>query len=376
MISALDIRRLRDRLEKLEEPVLTVYLGVNAARPENQGQAYLIRLKNALGELDAPEELKNRLFEAVEGERAGGRTLVVFAAGDGLMERYALQVELPESVRYGEPHMAPFALAYDENERYGFAVVDAEEFRFFVNSPVADPSKAGGEEVSGFYEEVDVSPSRPSPRGGAEHDAESRRNEENVGKFLSELGEITRDTAFKRKVRNLILAGPKERTSEFRERLPNEIRGRVVAETHVPNGESDGEILKRLEAARKEAEHERGFRLLEEAREKGIRGAKETLDALQEGRVYHILAAWEFDALARQDEGGRWSVLEAGGSDARPVIDVLVNLADAGGARLEFLRSEDEVAETPEEDLREQTATGPGDALLREFGGLTGLPRY
>ncbi|MBA2374776.1 MAG: peptide chain release factor 3, partial [Rubrobacter sp.] len=82
MISASDIQNLRTRLEGLGESVLTVYLEVNAARPENQGQAYLIRLKNALNDLDAPEELKNRVFETVEGEKAGGRTLVLFAAGD------------------------------------------------------------------------------------------------------------------------------------------------------------------------------------------------------------------------------------------------------------------------------------------------------
>lgn len=384
MISASDIQNLRTRLENLGEPVLTVYLGVNAARPENQGQAYLVRLKNALGELDAPEELKNRVFETVEGGRVGGRTLVLFAAGDGLMETYALQVELPESIRYGVPHIAPFALAYDENERYGFAIVDAEEFRFFVNSPVADPSEAGGEDVSGFYEEVDLRPGSPGPRSGSDHDAMSRRAEANVSAFFNELGDTTRDIAIKNRVRNLVLAGTKERTSEFRERLPNEMKDRVVSETHVPQGDSDGEILKRLEAARQTAEHERESRLLEEARESGIRGAKETLDALQEGRVYHILAAWELEARASQDEGGRWHVSDGvseggaegnGNSEARPMMDVLVELADASGARLEFLRSEDEVAETPEED-RQRTATGPGDALLREFDGLTGLPRY
>lgn len=377
MISTADIQRLRSRLENLDRPVLTVYLGVNAARPENQGQAYLVRLKNALKEIEAPEELKNRVFESVENEQVGGRTLVIFADEDGMMERYALQVELPESIRYGAPHMAPFALAYDENERYGFAIVDAEEFRFFINSPVADPSEAGGEDVSGFYEEIDFSPSRPYPRGGRDEDMISRRTEDNVREFFNQLGEMTRDAALKNKTRNIIVAGTKERTSEFRESLPNEVKERVVAETHVQHDAPDGDILKRLEEARQEAEYERESRLLEEAREKGIRGAKETLDALQEGRVYHVLAAWELDAFAGQDEGGRWHVVEQDqDTETRPLMDALVELADASGARIEFLRSDDEVAETPNEDRRKQTATGPGDALLREFDGLTGFPRY
>lgn len=376
MISTADIQRLRREVEGRERPVLTVYLGVSAAREENQGQAYLIRLKNALRDLDAPEALKDRVYETVEGQWVGGRTLVIFADEDGFMESYALQVELPESVRYGDPHMAPFALAYDENERYGFAIVDAESFRFFVNSPVADPSEAGGEEVSGFYEEVEMSPTSPGPRGSSDRELQSRRAEDNISEFFNELGDITRDVAIKNKARNLIVAGTKERTSEFRERLPNEMKERVVAETHIPHDAPDGDILARLEEARQKAEQEREFRLLEEARERGVRGAKETLDALQEGRVHHVLAAWELEAFARQDEGGRWHVLESEGENARPIRDVLVELADASGAKIEFLRSDDEVAETPNEDQRKQTATGPGDALLREFDGLTGLPRY
>lgn len=379
MISTEDIRRLKERMESADRPILTVYLSVNAARPENQGQAHLIRLKNALKELDAPGDLKDRVFESVEGGGVGGRTLVLFADEDGMMERYALQVELPESVHYGKPHMAPFALGYDENERYGFAIVDAESLRFFVNSPVADPSEAGGEDVSGFYEEVETSPGSPGPRSGSDHDAMSRRTEDNISEFFNELGGVTRDAAIKNKARNLIIAGTKERTSEFRERLPNEMKERVVAEAHIPHDAPDGEILKRLEAAREEAEYDRETRLLEEAREKGVRGAKETLDALQEGRVYHILASWELDALAGMDEGGRWHIVEdteAESPGLRPMMDILVELAEASGARLEFLRSDDEVAEHPTEDQKQKTATGPGDELLREFGGLTGLPRY
>jgi hypothetical protein len=85
--------------------VLSIYLSVNARYPENQGQAYKVRLKDALREMeDLPEELDQQVRESVEGEvRQHARTVVFFAAQDGLFERYDLQLDLPEAYRFGEP---------------------------------------------------------------------------------------------------------------------------------------------------------------------------------------------------------------------------------------------------------------------------------
>lgn len=387
MTRTADIQNLKERLGGAGGPVLSIYLDVNAARPENQGQAYLTRLKEKLGETEeAPEDLKQRVFDALEGEQPGGRTLVVFAGEDGLFEWHATQVGIPESVSYGEPRLAPLALAMDENERYGFVVVDAEEFRFFVNSPVADPAEAGGEDVSGFYEEADLDPSEPSPRGGAEHDAQSRRKEENISRFFDGLGETTRDLAFREGVKHLILAGPKERTSEFRERLPKEIQGYVAGETHVQRGAPDGEVLSRLEDARRRAERERKNSLVEEIRERGVRGVKDTIEALQEGRVYHVVALWDLDAEVRWSDAEGLVITDVTskespftGEETRPRLlsDVLVDLAAARGARLEFVRSEDEVAQTPNEDAeREHPQNDAARVLLEEFDGLAGRLRY
>ena len=46
-----DIKRLKERLEGHPGPVLSVYLSVNARYPENQGQAYKVRLRDALEEM-------------------------------------------------------------------------------------------------------------------------------------------------------------------------------------------------------------------------------------------------------------------------------------------------------------------------------------
>ena len=386
MAQPTDVQRLREQFEGREGEILSVYLSVNAEFPENQRQAYLTRLKDALRELEVPDELADRVQETAEGEQPRARTLVFFAGEDGLFEEYRLQVDLEDAYRYGEPYLVPLVLALDEHEPYAVALFDAEEYRFFVTSPAGEAGEASGSAGSGFFREVDVSPSEPYPRGGMDQETESRRTEANLHEWYNELGELTRRLTFQEGARHLILAGPKERTAEFRETLPQDIRDRVAAEEPVATGAPEGEILKRLEGVREEAEQRRKAALLEEAREKGIHGVKDTIEALQEGRVYHLLVLWSLDgeirwsdadALAVTDITQEKSPYSGEETRVRPLIDVLVDLAAARGARIEFVEEEEPVAGTPNEDL-ENTGAGEnlGATLREEFDGLVGLLRY
>src|SRR5918911_1528732 len=155
-----DIRRLKERLEGQPGPVLSVYLSVNARIPENQGQAYKVRLREALEEMEVPEEIAERVQGSFEDQaHPGARTVAFFAAKDGVFERYDLQLDLPEAYRFGEPYLAPLVLALDEHESYGVALVDAEEFRFFVSAPIGSPAEGSEGASSGFFKEADLNPS-------------------------------------------------------------------------------------------------------------------------------------------------------------------------------------------------------------------------
>jgi hypothetical protein len=387
MTQAQDVRRIKERLEGHPGPVLSVYLNVNARHAENQRQAYKTRLKDALEELEVPEELAGRIREEVdEIYRPGARTLVFFVAEDGLFERYGLQLDLPEAYRFGEPYLAPLVLALDEQEPYGVALLDAEEFRFFVSAPMEEPAGGSEGDSSGFFREVDLKPSQPYPRGGADFEPVSRRSEANVHKWYNELGELTRRLAFQDNVRHLILAGPKERTADFRSRLPQEIRERVVAEEHVATGAPEGEILSRLEAVQERAENQRKADLIAQARENGVRGVKETVEALQEGRVHHLVVLWGLEGEIRWCDHEELAITDMTREECpfcgcptrvRSLIDALIDLAAARSARFDFVRAEDEVAETPSEDIeRERNRNELADVLREDFDGIVGLLRF
>ncbi|MBV9455615.1 MAG: hypothetical protein JOZ19_16110 [Rubrobacter sp.] len=387
MTLAQDVRRLKERLEGHPGPVLSVYLSVNARYPENQGQAYKVRLKDALEEMEVPGELARPIREAVEEEvHPGARTLIFFAAEDGLFERYGLQVDLPEAYRFGEPYLAPLVLALDEHEPYGVALFDAERFRFFVSAPMEEPAGGSHGATSGFFKEVDLRPSRPYPRGGMDYEPTSRRTEANVHKWYNELGQLTRELAFQDDVRHIILAGPKERTADFRERLPQEIKDRVVVEQNIPSEAPEKRFFDRLEAIHERAENERKAGLIARARDQGVRGVKDTIEALQEGRVHHLIALWglegetrwcPFDDLAITDVSADECPFCDRETQIRPLMEVLIDLATARNARLDFVRAVNPVAETPNEDLeRGHDQDEVADVLRDEFDGLVGLLRY
>lgn len=388
-----DLQNLKQRLEEHERPVLSVYLSVNPRYQENQGQAYKIRFKDALkGMEDLPREMAGRVREEVEDGTPppGARTFVFFAAPDGFFERYDLQVDLPEVFRLGDPHIAPLVLAIDEHEPYGVAIVEAEEFRFFVSSPLVSPEEDRGERVgSGFFKQVDTKPHGmyPVSGGSTDMDPAGRAQDAHLHRFYKEVGKLTQKLAYANKVRRLILAGTKERTSAFREALPQPVKEMVVAEEHLATGAPDGEILERLEEVVERTEREQEAALIDEVREKGVRGIKDTIEALQEGRVYQVVALWNIGGEIRWCDHDNLAITKIAreecpycGRDTRvrPLNDVLVDLATARDARVEYVPARNNtVAATPNEDIeKERTPDEPADVLRQEFEGLGGLLRY
>ena len=117
-----------------------------------------------------------------------------------------------------------------------------------------------------------------------------------------------------------------------------------------------------------------------------MRGIKDTVEALQEGRVYQVLALWGLDAEIRWCDHDELAITEMAqeecpycGRDTRvrPLNDVLVDLAAARDARVEYFVANNGVAATPNEDIeKERTPEEPADILRQEFEGLAGLLRY
>jgi hypothetical protein len=151
MIGKEEVRRIKETLKGLQPPVLSLYLDLNPAKPENANRAYALRAKDAMKALSVPEALAERVLELLKHEVVQAKTLALFA-NEKRLELFPLQVELPlvsgvhtafldekESrlltdgalAHYGEPFLVPLVYALDEYERYGVVYLDQEKWRVF-----------------------------------------------------------------------------------------------------------------------------------------------------------------------------------------------------------------------------------------------------
>jgi hypothetical protein len=93
------------------------------------------------------------------------------------------------------------------------------------------------------------------------------------------------------------------------------------------------------------------------------------MGALQEkNRVYHLMASWDLggtmrwcdnDGLVVRDPQARECPFCGQQTRERPTLDTLIDLSNARGARVDFVRGDNE-----------------NSAALHEFGGLAGLVRF
>jgi hypothetical protein len=164
------------------------------------------------------------------------------------------------------------------------------------------------------------------------------------------------------------------------------VKEKVVAEENVATNAPEAEIMEQFEAIQEGAERKREDGLIEKARENGVRGVKDTIEALQEGRVFHVIALYELEGEIRWCDHDELAIMNIAQEECpfcgrqtrvRPLMDVLIDLATNRGARLEYVRARDEFGETPNEDIEKQREQkDAADVLREEFEGLAGLLRY
>ena len=379
MIGKEEIRRIRELIGAKEGPVLSLYVDVNPAKPENAGRAYALRAKDAMKALEVPGDLSERVLEVLQNQVLEARTAVFFA-GEDLFEVLPLQVELPlvNSVKtafldekagrylvdgvlahWGEPFLLPLVYALDEYERYGIVYVDRERWRVF------EVFLGEIEEVHDAFLALDTEAWRrlslDAPgrrfnlggiaRGGAGQDLFAKRLEAWEERFYKALAHELERLSEARGFTRLVLMGPEEHTKPFLGHLPKRLRARVVAELpSLPHpGASPGEVLKRLEPVLEEVERREEVKLLERLEEAYPKAAfgPEVLARVQEGRVEVWVLPWHLEQevylcqdFAFADEAQALAYCES--PEKKPLAAVLASLAVGYATKLEFVRGEAE----------------------------------
>lgn len=302
----LELTQLRNTLNEIKTPMLSLYLYVDNARPENQSEtpAWKIEHKNALSSLGDDIHRLEQLnqWAAIEQQleaffldyTPSGRTLVLFADGQTLYH-YELPIMLKSQANFGEPLTLPLLWATDEYEPYLIVQVDSEQARF-INAYLGNAAPAG--EMRLEVDEYDfgqktLMPALNStqPNGGNDQDSYDKTIQAHVQRFYNEVIEEIRRLATMNGAQNVIISGDEKAAHMLYEQMSQADRGRVAGVTPAPLSLSDDAVLTRLLdtalAYERDQENELIGEIVNAAKSGGraALGAADVIEALIQNRV-------------------------------------------------------------------------------------------
>ncbi|MGE3598052.1 MAG: hypothetical protein AB7N70_21115 [Dehalococcoidia bacterium] len=333
-----------------EGGVLSAYLPVKPVQVA--GQAHLVRFREACKEiragLDGAGRDERNAFEAATGRieqylsdtfepRHPG--LAIFAAAQ---PEYLFAVPLParpglEVVWDPLPALATLEMVLDDHERVAVVLSDQRRARLFTIF-------LGSIETSEQFESAD--PGKRNVAGIAGNYAGSHRNQilSHARRTAHAAVELLRQHPFDR----LLLGGPEESQSVLQNALPRPLRTRLAGAISMSMAASDAEVLAAALQAAAEIERAAEVALVDELIEsatpqRAALGLHPTLEALNEGRIHHLIIAEGFDATGGECPACGWLVAgldpcpHCGGQPAA-VPDLREHVVDRAldqGARIE-----------------------------------------
>ena len=297
---------LRNSVTNATGNVLSVYLNVDQSNASNLNRGHENALTSNLKAVGdrLSESVDRKDFQAaaklvqelVGNQKPSGKALVVFADSSRILFSRALNVDIPTSVHWGKPYVAPFVEALDEFERCTIVVTN----------------KWQGRVVSLFLGRVETSTQiqdiphtthiRATGMDHLEAQARDQRHaDENMKKHLKHLLVCLESVLLNYPSDRIILGGIVEPVSELLRLLPKPLQSRIIGTVHSSMADSLEKVVET--ATEVSARYERGYEtrsianLLELAGEKhkAVTGPAETLGAVREKRLFTLYYARGFE---------------------------------------------------------------------------------
>jgi len=366
-------------------PVLSVFCRTDPRDPANSSEtpAWAISLKNGLthvagfheGNHDKEQSVKKLCAEAdrrITGASAAdrGRSVALFLSPDGSVDSFTT-FQIPVRHDYvtidSGPVIWPMLDVIDRGQRTGLVLLSNDRIRLLEWS---DGSTRDLEESTFDLELGDWhqyrGPARPQGRaggGGVSHtSAYGDRVDAWRSRFVKAAAKAIAESADELGFERLVAAAEGELGAGFNDALPAGMRSRLATTVHLnlidlSAAEAGAALDPHLRQAWRDGVAGDADRALERSKagDRGAAGAEQTLLALSEGRVEHLI----LDPYLETDEAGLSAdsrgAVEAAGEAS--VQEALVELALRSNARV----SSASVEEAP---------------ALAEAGGVLALLRY
>jgi peptide subunit release factor 1 (eRF1) len=317
MISYEDIRELQQYQPKSDSGILSLYVNVDQSRASNLNRGFETAVEDQcrrIAEQEATAE--NGRASKFESERGHvmrflrdytpkGKGLVIFSdSARQFWWHRDLQVEVPTKVRWSrQPWLRPLLELIEETDSVAVVLIDKQCGR------ILSLDATGITQHSEIFSEV---PNRHVSTGRDNIFSQAQMERDHVKHIKWHAKRVTDELSAvvdRLKLGRVVIGGPVEATSIFIDDLPKRLRQMVIETISAPVDISLERLTGELQAINTRAELKDELKMvgsLITAASKGDRavlGLSETLEAVNEGRVYRLVVTKDFRAEGRQCSG-------------------------------------------------------------------------
>ncbi|MBB6096630.1 hypothetical protein HNR42_000042 [Deinobacterium chartae] len=389
MITQNDIERIKALPE--DKMVLMAVINVDPTDVDNQADALPLRVRKLLENAGTPPTVIQQVLDDVAEARRDFGKSAVYVIGEGIYERFGVQLRLPERAHYGRPLPSIITNAAQTLPTVGILMIDREWARLFKleqgeirelqreenvreegsdwrqlteqRHPAYRMGGAGGDFQSGA----------PNAAGAADTDFFDRREDAAQKRFfnhvVAELGQRMKQEG----LRHLILMGPDERVAKFRLEIPETAPYTIIGQTNVGSGTyraDENAMLEKVMPIVEQAREQEEIELLSQLQERGIVVMENVLEAIQQNQIYR---------LAIPEDGAQVHIYRSHNREV-PYFTAKKDLTESplDGSLMERVTLE-ECLSAFTELYGVEIVRLHGDharRLIKDFGGLAGLPRF
>lgn len=276
-------------------PILSLYLNTDPV--EGNADAYRLRLRNMLKEVNLPKDTEEveRFFQ--HQYDWSGKSIAVFSCvPHNYFKAFPLALPVQSQVRVSNhPHIKPLADLWDAYAGYGVVLVDKQGARLFSFhlGELEEQAEVEGEAVkhtkSGGASTVHGQRGGTAGMTGYVDEVVERNMKDSVAQAIRFFEE--------KKVRRILIGGTEENVNLFRENLPKAWQSLIVGTFSMPKNASSQEVMTKALQIGLEAERKRETHLIDAvitAAKKetgGVIGLEATLDAVRNHRVQTLLVS-------------------------------------------------------------------------------------
>jgi release factor family 10 len=358
-----DLKMLSSRPERPSDSVLSVYLDTDQSESRNLNRGFEKQFKEMIaslkGRIHDPGELErfrlaaHHVEDFVSSYEVGGRGLVLFFdESDGFFWHHELQLPVKNRAHWNrELFLQPLAAVVDDLEPYALALMSEVSLRLFVIS--LGEIEELIEETFPSHQVRHIRTVGTDHIGSASH--VQRKADERIRGNLRHFKNDVDWLMQSRQINRLLLAGRPEITAGFHRLLPKRLASRVIGSVDISADVSSERLFAAAEPIAQKHERATEIALVEQLvteaakRKKAVTGLSNTLNAVNQARVWRLIYAGEFRSpgfecpkCAALFSAERKSCLYCGAS-VRPVSDVVEHAIEHAlrkGAAIEVVTGE------------------------------------